>query len=572
MITLHKHIPMKTYLIFFIALVIGMPIMAQTDTATETDADSKIEGVTVFLQGAQLMRTSEILLRKGRNIVHFRGLAKNIDPKSIQVKAPSEVLINSVTVETNYLNLNENKPRVKGLTDSLKIIAELEEIELARKVNLKQEKTMLLANQSLSSKEQGLDVTELQRAVDMFRRRLFDLSDRIHKVDLKLRAFKLQRRKIKAQLKELNYIRNQPSNDIAIALNTYSTRKVPIELSYLVQDAGWVPQYNLRAKNSSSPIQMEYKGDVYQQTGVNWEAVTLTLSTGNPNLGGEKPNLQPWKLYVQAPPPPPTKYKKKISSRSMASPAPKMEEVEEEYDEMSMDDADGEYEGFSEDEPLDFGNATTSLADYTTVQEGATTAEFNISIRQDVPTGNKPQQVTVQNSELASTYRHFATPKMDKDGFLVSEVTGWEDLNLLPGNIQIFFEGTFVAESYIDPAYTKDTLRFSLGRDKRVVIEREQLKDFKEKRIFGSQVERTFAYVIRVRNTKSEAVTIRLEDQIPVSQDKSIEVKTEEISGATLNEENGFLRWDLNIPPSETKEVRLIFTVKHPKNMIVPGL
>jgi len=558
---------MKSYLIFFIALVIGFPLQAQTDKATETDAESSIEGVTVFLQGAQLKRNTEVLLRKGRNIVHFRGLAKNIDPKSIQVKAPTEVLINSVSVETNYLNLNENQPKVKRLNDSLEIIAELEEIELARQINLKQEKSMLLANQSLASEEQGLDVEELQRAVEMFRRRLFDLSDRIHKVDLSLRAYKRQRRKIKAQLKELNYIRNQPSNDIAIALNTYSTRKVPIELSYLVQDAGWVPQYNLRAKDSSSPIQMEYKADVYQQTGVNWEGINLTLSTGNPNLGGEKPNLQPWKLYVQAPPPP-VKYKrKKATGRSMA-PQASYDETEEEADEYSGDD----WESEPMEETISFEQPSTSLANYTTVREGATTAEFKISIRQDVPSGSKPQQVTVQNSELESTYRHFAAPKLDKDGFLVSEVTGWENLNLLPGNIQIFFEGTFVTESYIDPAYTKDTLRFSLGRDKRVVIEREQLKDYKEKRIFGSQLERTFAYVIRVRNTKSEAINIRLEDQIPVSQDKSIEVKTEEISGADLNEENGFLRWDLQIPPSETKEIRLIFSVKHPKNMIVPGL
>lgn len=562
---------MKTYIIAFFALLIAFPAQAwATDPANEIDAESQIEGVTVFLKGAQVERTTDVILKSGSNKVYFRGLAKNIDPKSIQVKAPNEILINSVTIETNYLNLNEHKPRVKMLNDSLTILADLVDESQSQRSNLNEEKKMIMANQKIASAKEGLNIDELKATTEFFRTRLFDLSKRMRKIDLKLRGFSKRQKQIRAQLKELRFVRNQPSNDIAIVFNTYGTRKVPITLSYVVQDARWTPRYNLRAKNSSSPINLEYQADVFQNTGVDWSQVELTLSTGNPQLGGSQPEIRPWKLYVQVPPPAPKKRKAKAGAYA----APPVETMNEEsYDDDGDDWGEAE-EVEAEPEYVEFGDydEVATLADYTVVNEGATTAEFQISIKQDVPSGNKPQQVTVQNSELTSDFRHFTVPKLDKDAFLISEVTGWEGLNLLPGYVQIFFEGTYVSESYIDPAYTDDTLRFSLGRDKRVVIEREQLKDYNEKKIFGSQIERTFAYEIKVRNTKDEPVNLRLEDQIPISQDKAITVKIEEISGANLDAESGLLYWDMEVAGSETKTVKLIYSVKYPKNRVVPGL
>ena len=182
---------------------------------------------------------------------------------------------------------------------------------------------------------------------------------------------------------------------------------MPIELSYVVQDARWTPRYNLRAKNSASPINLEYQADVFQNTGVDWDKVHLTLSTGNPQLGGSQPEIQPWKLYVQAPPPPAPKRRSKMDARTGSAP-----EMYDEVDEASADDDWGDYEGEEDEEPMeettafdfeDFKEVKT-LADYTVVNEGATTAEFEISIKQDVPSGNKPQQVTVQSSELPSVY------------------------------------------------------------------------------------------------------------------------------------------------------------------------
>ena len=44
------------------------------------------------------------------------------------------------------------------------------------------------------------------------------------------------------------------------------------------------------------PIEL-LKGDVYQNTGIEWESVSIMLSTGNPTVSNSQPNLKPWYLY-----------------------------------------------------------------------------------------------------------------------------------------------------------------------------------------------------------------------------------------------------------------------------------
>jgi uncharacterized protein (TIGR02231 family) len=556
-----KTIMKSTYIILALLLLFHLPVSAQDD---ERDVNSSITEVTVFLRGAQVNRDSKARLQKGKNVLVFRGLAAGIDPKSIQVSAPENVLINSVTHEINFLEKQKDNPRLTKVSDSLETVRDLMEVKKNERTVLDIEKKMVLANQKLGSEKSGVTMEELLKAANFFRQRLTEIENKLLTISDEERELKRSQNRLKRQFVELNGQRNRPSNDIRVILQTFTEETVPVSIRYLVAEASWTPGYDLRATNTESPIRLDYRADVYQNTGVDWNNVQLTLSSGNPNQGGTQPSLNPWNLYVQAP----YDYKWESKARGQrAAPAPAVsrDEAESESEEEDGWGDDGDaYEA-------DFETSET-LADYTTVSEGATTAEFAISIKQSVSSGGKPQQVSIQSSELPAYYQHFAVPKLDKDAFLLARVTDWESLNLLPGAVQIFFEGTYVTESYIDPNFTRDTLDFSLGRDKKVVIERERLKDFSKVKTIGFNRQKTFAYEIKVRNTKAEAVNIVLEDQIPISMDKDITVKVEEVSGGKLNEETGKLTWDLKLAAGESKSMKLIFSVKHPKNKSVPGI
>ena len=164
-------------------------------------------------------------------------------------------------------------------------------------------------------------------------------------------------------------------------------------------------------------------------------------------------------------------------------------------------------------------------------------------------------------------------PKLDKDAFLLAGLKGWESLNLLPGTSNVYFEGAYVGQTVLDPASnTSDTLYVSLGRDKRIIVKRETVRDFTSKKVIGLNRKEEYGYEINLRNTKTEAIDIDVEDQIPLSRNSDIEVELIDKGDANYDVESGKLLWKLKIGPSETKKLRFRFSVKYPKNKQVSGL
>ena len=173
---------------------------------------------------------------------------------------------------------------------------------------------------------------------------------------------------------------------------------------------------------------------------------------------------------------------------------------------------------------------------------------------------------------LNSYYEHYAVPKLDKDAFLLAGVTEWEQYALLPGVSNIYFQGTYVGEGFIDPAVTGDTLQISLGRDKSVPIKRETVTDLCKTTTFGGKKTTTKAFRIETRNNKSVPVTLTVEDQVPLTSDNSIEVSVEELSGADYDEESGLVTWTFTLQPGEMRTLDLRFVVKYPKKKVIDGL
>ena len=117
---------------------------------------------------------------------------------------------------------------------------------------------------------------------------------------------------------------------------------------------------------------------------------------------------------------------------------------------------------------------------YTEVNENQTNLEFNITIPYDIPSDSKQYTINIQDFSLPATYEYYCAPKLDREAFLLARITGWENYNLLSGEINLFFEGTYVGKSHLNVRNTNDTLDLSLGRDKGIVVTRVKMKDFTE--------------------------------------------------------------------------------------------
>ncbi len=138
-------------------------------------------------------------------------------------------------------------------------------------------------------------------------------------------------------------------------------------------------------------------------------------------------------------------------------------------------------------------------------------------------------------------------PKLDNDAFLLARITDWEKLNLLPANANIFFEGTYVGQSFVDTRNTRDTLSFSMGRDKKIIINRQKVKDFSTRKTIGNSRKEIFTYDITIRNTKKDAVSLIMLDQYPITTDKDIEIELLEKSNAAVDAEKGQVQWRMDL-------------------------
>ncbi len=191
--------------------------------------------------------------------------------------------------------------------------------------------------------------------------------------------------------------------------------------------------------------------------------------------------------------------------------------------------------------------------------------EFEIRQPYTIPSDGKSVAAEIGRYRLPAVYTYRSTPKIDKDAFLVAETTDWAKLNLLEGEANVYFENTFVGKSILSPREAGDTLRFSMGRDRGIRIERTKESDYSARRAVGSNQTQTMGWKLTVRNTRTEPVVLMLTDQLPVSRNSSISVTGEELSGGTLDKETGTVTWRLELKPGEQRELKLRYAVKYPK-------
>ncbi len=175
----------------------------------------------------------------------------------------------------------------------------------------------------------------------------------------------------------------------------------------------------------------------------------------------------------------------------------------------------------------------------------------------------------VDDYELPADFQYYAAPKHDCHVYLTALISDWQKYSLLPGQVNLFFDGAYVGKSSLQTQSATDTLTFSLGRDKGLTIERNREEDYRNRRLFGSKIEQRIGWKINVMKNRRNDVPLIIEDQIPVSTTDQIEVTLEQSRGASYDEATGKLRWELKMGFGDKKEIGFRYTVKHPKNMAV---
>ncbi|NDC39631.1 MAG: DUF4139 domain-containing protein [Proteobacteria bacterium] len=116
---------------------------------------------------------------------------------------------------------------------------------------------------------------------------------------MNLRLAELQRLENEVNGLNRNKMQN-PVQQIILTVQAEAAGNGSIAFDYFVPGAYWEPVYEVRALSGENKITLLQNATVYQNTGIDWKEVKLTLSTGNPGIGQTKPVLSPFFLdFIQ---------------------------------------------------------------------------------------------------------------------------------------------------------------------------------------------------------------------------------------------------------------------------------
>jgi uncharacterized protein (TIGR02231 family) len=203
------------------------------------------------------------------------------------------------------------------------------------------------------------------------------------------------------------------------------------------------------------------------------------------------------------------------------------------------------------------------------IEERATNIEFLIEIPYSIPSDGKNYSVDIQKLMVPATYEYSCTPKLDTDVFLKAMVANWDEFNLMKGDANLYFEGTYIGKTFLNVNTVEDTLSISLGRDENIVVTRDKVKDFTGKQFLGAFKKEQRGWEINVRNKKKQKVHVLVMDQFPVSGNSEIEVQQIDSGGAELDDDTGILTWKLDLEPGSSEKLTFKYSVRYPKKEII---
>lgn len=283
--------------LFIILILLANQVFATEEKTLEIN--TQIRDVTVFMKGAQITRKGEIKINPGRSIIVLKSLSPHIDAKSIQVKGTGNFTILSVNHTFNYLDELENDTKVDSLINLTKKLEAKIDIHNYRLNVLGEKLSLLNANKKLGNENSRITVTDLKQAVDFYDQTLMDIKTEELELNNTVNDLNIELSKLRNQIKDIQNNKGEPSSEISIHLEAETPTSAKLTIDYIVAKAGWFPKYDLRVKDVESPLQLTYKAEVYQNTGIDWENVKLKFSNGNPNQSGVAPKLHTWYLNYQ---------------------------------------------------------------------------------------------------------------------------------------------------------------------------------------------------------------------------------------------------------------------------------
>ena len=597
---------MRTALLFLSA-VFFISVCKGADE--KVSAKAEITHVTVYRLGAEIIEHFTASVHSNTRFIEVSNISSSLEKNSLQLKTDNVVTLLGFEFSNIYVQPETKSTAYQLLEDTLHKITKSIARLTAQSSTINDLLNILNSNKDIKGSQTGVSVEELTRLINYYRAKSLELKKELDELSDKIVDLNETKELIENQLKEEEKKNTAKGGKLVLQVACNLPGTYEFTITYLTQNASWIPFYDIKAKNTSSPFDLIYKARILQTTGIDWNKVKLDLSTALPDQYGNAPILKTWFLQYAEPilklRGSSSLMKDKFINDSVAS----LNEVvvtgygvsteQRKYNPPSepiyiINGTEVSKETFKNITPqaikslnvIKGSNATEiygiragagaiiitlkdELSDYTTVENNIVSTVYHVDIPLDIATNGKDQVAILQTQSVNADYTFLSVPKLSDQVFLMARVADWGKLNLLDGEANLFFENTFVGKTNIETATTGDTLNLSIATDKRILVSRTKLKDFSSTQFLSGYKKQVFTYEISAKNNKNQAIMLDLSDQYPISSNKEIEVVLTESTNASVNPETGELNWKLVLKPGEQQKIRFQYSVKYPKDKTI---
>jgi uncharacterized protein (TIGR02231 family) len=534
--------------------------LAGTAAAAEIKGASRIDAVTVYPSGAEVVRIAHIKLERGDHTLLLTDLPADAVASSIRVqgKATAGLEIGSVDTRTVSVPRADAAEAASERRRVEEAIEKLRDEKASLQVSVRAAETqkrlidsltklpLFYDGQTARAQANGAPASEPDwgQLLNLVGARAADAEKAILDTKVKVRAIDRQIKDLEGKLASL-----APTQvarmEVKVALAAEADLEAEIVVRYQVRHASWTPFYDARLsvgdKAQAPRLHLTRRASIQQRTGEAWDNVVLTLSTTRPTAGTAAPELSPLVIDFEADRP----------AESMARPVPAPTQPmpkrmrgnapAAEPDQIVRLDGSAKFES---------ANDRTAAVEVQAFQ-----ALYAIAGRTTVPNTGEMKRVQIDAMDLEPKLLARTVPRKDEKAYLYAKIVTAKGAPLLPGQVALFRDNVFVGNGALPLLAPEEEHELGFGIDDAIRVRHAVAEEKRgESGIISTSKTDARSYRISVKNLHERPIDIAVIDQIPVSQNADIAVELTGKSPPTrrdIDHKRGVLAWDMTLAPAE---------------------
>ena len=520
--------------------IMGLSSCAGRRKGREKMIKTQITAVSVYRSGCVISRETKVCLQEGFHSLKLLGPGPGTDAESLRLSVPEGV--QGSHVQLAYLSEEEKAHALEELQKEID--------RLARRLDgLDEQMALWRANADFSGKE-NISIQEMTAFLE-------GLPARLESLEEKREALREEKARAEKERAELGRQLELPF--VSVDLIAAAAGEYPLELKYKDESAAWAPSYELHAQEEESGrLLLRLRAQIAQDTGEDWSQVKLHLFSGNPAISGTIPPLYPQTLhFFEAP--------RMMAKASMTGAGAMMDMavpmMMEEAEENGMDRA-AEKPRF---------RMSQVVADSGRTIQGDSMTEYELAGSWDIRDGQSIL-CDIRSDEIPCRYQVVAVPRFSEEAYLSAEVKTTDLEEMQQVEAAVYLKGNFAGRVFLQPDMTEEEYHLSLGIDETVKVKRTQKKRYTSQVLLKGQKKTEYEYEIAAASRKPRACSLLIRDQIPVTEEKTIQVEAQNLSGGELEEKTGIVKWEMPLQPGENKSLTLAYSVAWPKDKELMGV